>query len=230
MRRYILKGTLNTRDLGGYPTILGEYTKYGRLLRSDAPCELSESNLDMLYDMGIKTVIDLRGAEEVSRRPSSFASESRFKYHHKHINDRLRDLNTEADIPDGYFNMMNQNDTVCEIMQIIADAPKGVLFHCAAGKDRTGCTAALLLGLAGVPLVDIIADYQITETYIQVLWRKLRSEFPELPKFYGQSQPEFIEGFMNRVHEKYGGAREFLLALGVTEDELGRILEKLLGE
>ena len=229
MRRYILNGTLNTRDLGGYPTGSGEYTKYGKLLRSDGPYELSAADLDMLYSMGITTAIDLRSAGEVSRKPSSFSSDSRFVHHHRHINDKLRELNGEADIPDGYFNMMDQNDNVRDVMRIIAGAPGGVLFHCAAGKDRTGCTAALLLDLAGVALVDIIADYQVTETYILEMWQRIISEFPELPEFYGRSRPEYIEGFMARVYEEYGGARGFLLALGVTEAELDSIMQKLLG-
>ena len=230
MRRYILKGTLNTRDIGGYPTGTGIFTQFGRFLRSDAPCELSDSDLELMCGMGITTVLDLRSAGEVSRRPSSFAADSRFKYHHLHLNDKLRELNGEEDIPVGYFRMVDESDTMCEIMKIIAAAPEGVLFHCAAGKDRTGCTAALLLDLAGVPLVDIIADYQVSETYIKVLWRKLQVEFPDIQKFFGQSRPEYIEGFMNRVYENYGGARELLLSAGVTEDELGKILEKLLGE
>ena len=229
MRRYILNGTLNTRDLGGYPTASGKYTSYGKFLRSDGPCELSKQDLDMLYDMGITSIIDLRSAGEVERKPSSFSSDSRFNYHHKHLNDKLRELNGEEDIPDGYFGMIDENETMRDIMKIIAGAPDGVLFHCAAGKDRTGCTAALLLDLAGVARVDIVADYQVTETYIRELWLKLRGEFPHLPEFYGRSQPEYIEGFVARVYGKYDGARGLLLALGVTEAELESILKKLLG-
>lgn len=75
--------------------------------------------------------------------------------------------------------MLERRENPARVLRLIAQAEGGVLFHCTAGKDRTGCIAALLLSLAGVELSDVLADYQMTELYIRETVRRIRREHPE---------------------------------------------------
>ena len=216
--------------MGGFQTESGAVTKFGSLLRSDAPCDLTEQDCDMLLGMGVTTAIDLRGVGEISRRPSSLASDKRFDSYAFHFeDDHVNEMTGEEDVPKGYFEMVTRGNTMQGVMRTIAAAPGGVLFHCTAGKDRTGVTAAILYELVGVPLIDIVTDYQVSETYVRPIVELLFAEFPDMNKFVGRSRPEYIEGFLSRLHEKFGSARGFLLSIGIIEAEIAQLEKKLLG-
>lgn len=133
-------------------------------------------------------------------------------------------------MPKGYFDMLNEQACMCKVMRQIASAPKGVLFHCAAGKDRTGCTAALLLLLCCVPQADVVADYQVSETYLQEIIRRLRKERPNAPAHLGRSRAEYMEETLALLTDKYGTAEDYLRAIGLTDEELNLLRGKLLEE
>ena len=150
MRRYQMENGLNMRDLGGYPVDAERCTAFGAYVRSDAPVMLSAAEVLRLKDMGISTAIDLRTPEEIARRPSALSRMDGFAYHAVSLMNGLEIPKTEADIPASYMSIVEGTDAMAELMRIFADAPAGVRFHCTAGKDRTGVTAALPLSLAGV--------------------------------------------------------------------------------
>ena len=123
--------------------------------------------------------------------------------------------------------MLERREAPARVLRTIAQAPGGVLFHCTAGKDRTGCTAALLLTLAGVGREDILADYQVTELYIRELVRKIQAFNRESAPFMGRSKVEYLEDCLSRLEEAHGSVLEFLRWLGLTGDELEAIRNKL---
>ncbi len=135
--------------------------------------------------------------------------------------------NLEQDVGRSYFEMLERRDAPARVLRTIAQAPGGVLFHCTAGKDRTGCTAALLLTLAGVGREDILADYQVTELYIRELVRKIQAFNRESAPFMGRSKVEYLEDCLSRLEEAHGSVLEFLHWLGLTGDELEAIRNKL---
>ncbi len=226
MRRYILDNTDHTRDLGGYPAENGKATKYGVFLRSAVPNHLSAQNSKLLADMNIRTIIDFRGAEEIERLPCFFADTEGFRYYNLPIRgSRFMRQGREA-IPGAYMTML-ESDVMPEIFKILAE-PGGVLYHCTAGKDRTGVVSALLLNLAGVSDLDIIADYVMTYAYLV----RLREIIPagnevDFPPYILRSDPEYISGFLQLFHEKYHDAREYLTGIGLTEAEIGALKAKL---
>ncbi len=226
LRRIPLGNMRNLRDLGGYAagngTILWE-----RVLRGDLPRGLTEADVDWLLDRDITTVIDLRGDEELEHRPDEFKFLPGFHYHHlplmgEHIPQQ------EEDVGKGYFYMVDEGKRMAAVLRMIAHAPGGVLFHCAAGKDRTGCVAAVLLSLAEVERSDILADYQVSETYIMDVIRRMAGRIPDMAAWMGRSKSEYMETCLDLLWEKYGSVEGYLQAVGITEEEMALLRGKLL--
>ena len=229
LRRIPLGSMKNLRDMGGLPVPGGGCTAWERLLRGDNPENLSEQDLNWLLERNITTVIDLRSAPEVERHPDQLSGTPGFRYLHLPLvaGDKLP--NTEADVGAGYFRALEIKDCIRDILRAIARAPGGVLYHCTAGKDRTGITAMLLYAVVGVERADILADYQVSETYLEELLRGIRAAMPtELAAFVGSSKPEYLEECMALTEQKYGGIPEYLRAAGLTEEELELLRAKLL--
>ena len=236
MKRYFLEHTCNTRDLGGYPVDFHTHTREGRFIRSDVPVKLSKEELSMFRGLGVTTVVDLRSLGELEKTPSAFAEADGFDYHHIHLNGGSSVIRSEADIPGNYLAILENREAVRQIFTVFAAAPGGVFYHCTAGKDRTGMVSALLLLLAGVADCDMIADYQVTHTYIEKLLtgliekRESEDDMPEIPLYLGQSKPEYLSRFLALFREKYGTGEAYLRGVGLSQSALDRIREKLLAE
>ena len=116
---------------------------------------------------------------------------------------------------------------------LLAQAQGCALFHCTAGKDRTGVTALLLLDLAGVSRQDIAEDYAVTEQYMKVVinaqLRRMEMEGIYGKEYLYRSQPQDILRAYDHLQEKYGGARGYLAHVGCGEDILTQLEKKLLG-
>lgn len=228
MRRIVLEGPLNVRDLGGFPTETGEVTQYGRFLRSDMPTSITDAESKMLLERGITTIIDLRSDWEVDLTPCWFAGKPGFDYYRFPLAGNGQGPATEEEIPASYMRMLDEPSIVKGLFLTIANAPAGVLYHCTAGKDRTGVTSAFLLSLVGVRTVDIVADYQVSHTYIRPLIEKFQKENSMLSGALGYSKPEYIEGFLKLFYEKYESVESYLKELGLTDADLNNIKNKLM--
>ncbi|MCC6000984.1 MAG: tyrosine-protein phosphatase [Pararhodobacter sp.] len=176
-RRHItLQGVHNIRDLGGYATARGTQTAWRRFLRADSPHALGEQGQARLQAEGLATVIDLRTESEIAQLPNPFAQRDGVRYAHQPLFRALAPAALAAvGNDDGADPLLafyrsaldTRHESLREIMMLIAASGDGaVMFHCTAGKDRTGLVAALLLGLAEVSAEDIIADYAMTEGLI----------------------------------------------------------------
>ena len=230
MLRHIPLGRMyNLRDLGGYPVSGSGETLWEKLLRGDNPEHLTEEDLRWLLDRDITTVVDLRSEAETRRKPDQLASHPDFHYFHCPLLSEGDGMpNLETDVGQGYFRMLDGSDLVARAMRTVACAPAGVLFHCTAGKDRTGLMAALLLGLAGVERADLLADYQVSETYLAGIIRQIKTKVPTLPAFAGASKAEYLSDCLDLLEEKYGSVSGYLRAIGLTEEELTALRGKLL--
>lgn len=229
MKRYAFDHVCNLRDLGGYPAAGGKTTKYKRFLRCDAPIRLSDAELDTLRAMDVTTIIDLRAGQEIEDNPCAMKEQEGFHYHHlpAYLSRDFPEL--EEDIPKLYFDMIDERNAMRAIMRAIAAAPGGVLYHCSAGKDRTGVVSALLLSLVGVSRGDILADYQVSYTYLRKTIQRMHERVSGLPLFIGFSKIEYMDGFLDLLEENYHSAEEYLLTIGLTDQELSAIKEKLVG-
>ena len=226
-RRIPLTGTENTRDLGGYPLDASHMTNYGVFLRSGVPTGLSREDVELMRSMGISTIIDLRSDPELERTPCYFAGLEGFDYHHLNIEGAEGFMNGEDYIGDTYL-AMTKSKSMPLIFKILADMKGGCLFHCTAGKDRTGIVAAILELLAGMDESDIIADYSITFPYLFRLIQSLSADYPDLPAYVGRSNPEYMMRFLELFKNEYGSAENYLKGLGLTDMEIGNIKDRLI--
>src|SRR5947199_7491646 len=170
---------LNARDLGGYPTVDGAQTSWRSLVRADDLAQLTAEGVRALADYGVGTVIDLRWPEEAALAPSPVPSVlPQVRYQRisllTHTEDewRLR----SRDVAKELWKCVVLEHVRLELRQVlgaIAAAPPGVLlFHCVAGKDRTGLIAALLLALADAEPGAIAADYAMSSANLRDAYLK----------------------------------------------------------
>lgn len=218
LRHIAMKYVCNFRDLGGYPTLDSRGTTWGMLYRSDALSGLTDEEWEMLVKRGVRTVIDLRGNSEVADAPV-IAPEEIAVYHFSlmqeldHMLD-AGDANILGSMKLDYGKTLFGNLECCvNILTVIAERLKegAVVFMCAAGKDRTGIIAAVLLYLCGVAREDIIADYMVSNTYnsnginkkIANLPESVLRMLPDVKLLEGlvQSRPETMIQLLDEMDE-----------------------------
>ncbi|MBB6486327.1 tyrosine-protein phosphatase [Rhizobium lusitanum] len=164
-RHLPVNGTYNVRDLGGYRAG-AKTTLWRRVLRADGLHRLDEEGMASLVGEGVRVVIDLRNATELEHQPNPFSCNEAVRYHnislfdtlapsYKPGTDTLLDLYIQA--------LRERRQAIAKVISLIAEGDEDtVLFHCTAGKDRTGIIAALLLATAGVDTAEILEDYALT--------------------------------------------------------------------
>lgn len=227
MRRFLLNDTHNTRDLGGYPIDYKKVTAYKVFLRSDVPLKVSDEDKVLLLSNNIKTIVDLRSDYEAESRPCGFKLHKDFQYHHCKIfgDGRLPD-SVEA-VSDSYFEMIDEQKSVLNVMRIFANTHGGILFHCTAGKDRTGVISALLLLLAGVQKTDILADYHISSVYLEPMLQQYCKSNKNVDINIITPKTEYMEKFLDMFQHKYNSVEEYFYQIGLTSSEVLQLKTKL---
>lgn len=234
MRLLQFPGLLNARELGGYPTLDGAATRWRSLLRSDDLVQLTAEGVQALADYGVRTVVDLRWPAEVAVRPHPRAlREHEVRYYRVSLlaDDEMQWASLSGECTKEMWkcavleHTRPQLKAVLEIIAGAADEP--LLFHCVAGKDRTGVIAALLLALADVEPEAIAADYaastqRLTDSYLQRYADLERAEILEALRC-----PE--EGVHNMLAylAQYGGAAAYLGAIGLEDPSIARLRARL---
>ncbi|UTY39309.1 tyrosine-protein phosphatase [Allocoprobacillus halotolerans] len=114
-----------------------------------------------------------------------------------------------------------------ELFDIFIKYPyETVLFHCSAGKDRTGVTAALLLDLIGCHEYDIVKDYSESyENNLEINASLAQMMDNEEAKQYLKSSPRYMMELLDYLREHYGSAKEYLLEIGMKNEEIDQIIE-----
>ena len=213
-RRLMTTALYNARDLGGFPTRDGKTTKFGVFVRSEAPCELPDSDIAYLLDYGVTASIDLRSTGEAQSRPNELQGHMAF-YHKPLFNEAAMGKGPGEPPPGGpggpggapgfpawgetYKQMVEEaRDWAKEVLTIAAENEGAVLYHCTTGKDRTGVMTCYLLSIAGVSREDIAADYCVSQVYLEPVFEKMRSGNMKMGPL-----PENTDG----AHEGPGGPR-----------------------
>ena len=222
----------NARDLGGYETQGGRYTKAHKYVRCAGMSNLTEVDRQYLLDYGIKAVIDLRSAYEKKTSPDVIADDEDFDYYDiDFFGNKDAVLIPKGfdfkDMGDLYCLLLdNAKDKIKEIFRIFLKYPyDGVIFHCSAGKDRTGVTAALLLDLAGCHEYDIVKDYSESYENNEAINEELEKNLEPDQARYLYSEPLYMMKMLNHIRENYGSAKEYLALLRFSEDEIDQLIE-----
>lgn len=240
-----LEGMFNLRDLGGYATRQGGRTRTGRIFRADALAHLTAADLAALTQLGLGIVCDLRSDQELERYPDRLPPGA----HHWHNPMRL-DVNVMGDYRSPSFDwgafrleqlfiqMLDQSGaTFRAVFAQLAEAGSyPYLFHCAAGKDRTGVTAALLLRSAGVPDETIVADFALSDRYIAPRLPEFRERAAARGMNFEMAEPLFrapaaaMEATLAHLDARYGSTAGYLNAIGVPEAEIAALRAQFVAE
>lgn len=246
-----LEGGHNFRDIGGYPTRDGRQTAWGRVFRSGSMAELSEPARAMLAELGLRVVCDLRSTPERSRKPSRLPEMHEFEILSRDYDASVADLLTAMRQPgvtaDNSLQFMRQfyrelpyeqSPMYRELFLKLAGGTLPLLFHCAAGKDRTGVAAAVLLEVLGVERQEVINDYVLTDHFFENGCRMVRSnhdgtgissldEAIWLPMM--RADPSFLEAMFDTIDSRHGSSEGFVREeLGLGSDEIAALKQHLL--
>lgn len=241
-RHWPVDGAWNIRDLGGYPVAGGQETRWRRFLRSDGLHRLSPQTVDDLVHKGVRTIIDLRGAHETDMNVNPFRDCADVDYRNIPLFDGLSPIDLLSEtamsgyrLADRYVQALATcGDSFASVFSAMADARDGiVLFHCTAGKDRTGLVAALTLGLAGVAQEHVVDDYLLTATIGAPLLTRLHANALRRGAALASVEailavePEAMSAALRHVTSA-GGSREYLRWAGLDDAVLDRVRDRLL--
>lgn len=244
-RRLLIPGVQNVRDLGGYPTADGGVTRWRRVLRGDGIHRIAPEGLRLLDAEGVSAVIDLRSHAELANEPNPYLGHSRVSFFHKPVYDDLaptmRDIGKTAHddplVPFYLTALSERGEAIRDVLSTIAAAPPGpVLFHCTAGKDRTGLIAALLLGLAGVERQAILTDYSLTSEFIVDLVQELLEQTRQAGGDVEQHArflacaPPTMAATLDHIDRRHGSITGYLKDIGLAEGDLSVVRDRLLSD
>lgn len=232
----------NVRDLGGLPTESGAVTQFGRIIRSDIPARLTAEGRKMMWDYGIRTVLDLRTPWQTVEEPSHVAQlddaprfplyiNASIETYKPHVSTEISTAGSRAQVY--CITLDHYPEQIKLIMETIANAPKGgILIHCHAGKDRTGMISALLLGLVGVPHTMLCHDYAQSQDCLWPLWEKFLQEADDETEVDIFMRPDATEDVMqyllNHLQIRYDGIVGYLQSTGLEESTLTKLRHRLM--
>jgi protein-tyrosine phosphatase len=234
-----LEGAVNFRDLGGYRTTDGQRTRWRVLFRADGLSELTETDLDAVRQLGIRTVVDLRSSYEVEQGRFNLDAHPVAFFHFPFI-DALPDVE-EWDRRPGllgsqYKEMLDDaGPQIIGALEVLA-APEArpAVFHCTAGKDRTGLLSAIVLSLLGVDEETVVADYALSGDAMERLRAKLILKYPDgrdviadIDEVFS-ADPANMVGLFEHLRARYGSIAGYATHIGVSDDVLARLRAGLL--
>ena len=230
-RDVALEGCFNFRDLGGYTTLDNRWVLPHRLYRADGPHALTASDVVGLRGLGLATVIDLRTPQEVRERGCYVEHLGDVIEYHLPLIDVLPDADElpgwidPSVVARQYRDMLDRGqDAIVETLAILSDpSAYPTVFHCSAGKDRTGILAAVLLGVLGVPDDTIVADYVLSAAAMHRLVDFYKAAVPDAGDLLARlapamvsAHPQTMVAFLADLRRDYGSFDGYVEAIGVN--------------
>lgn len=246
-RLVALDAVHNFRDLGGYPVesdgqVVGS-TQWGVLYRADGLYRLTGADVEVVRGLGLRTVIDLRSQPELDERGRFPHDAIDLEFHHLPIIDATWDHSSvAADIDATEFLVWAYTDMIAQGSARFATAfatlaRPGALpavFHCAAGKDRTGLLAAFVLSAVGVPREIVLRDYELTGEGMARMKAWVEREFPDMaermadtPSAFLAAVPAALDQVLDQLCAGHGSIVGFLHGLGVDDAVIGALASHL---
>ena len=248
-----IDGLDNVRDLGGYPAGEGYAVRSGMIYRGDRLSNASEAGLKKLASLGIKNYYDLRDPTQAGKYP-----DPEIEGANMHLTPAEIYSDLENDLPIGaiageneqntlklielhekhYTTIARHPDATKEIMNTMLAGGAPVYFHCTAGKDRTGITAAIILSALGVPRSVIVEDYMLSRECRRERSEKRISELyggwlpgskGRLIKCYFDVDTEWLDRLFDVMDNEYGGVEQYIEgAIGMDAGQRARFKEMFL--
>ena len=232
-KRLPIAGAYNFRDLGGIPTKDGRKVKWGKLFRADEMSHLTDSDKIYLASIPLTSVIDFRANIEMRRSPDVLPASVKFSYPLTITPGNLSTegiqanlLKTNIDIHMQNMNRLLVSETACvnayrkffNILQKRLSAP--VIYHCTAGKDRTGMATALILLALGVDEKLVLEDYMLSKIFIADKYADFVSRFPRAASML-TVKPSFLKAGLDEIIQTHGSIESFLtITLNINLEKL----------
>jgi protein-tyrosine phosphatase len=238
-RLIALEGAVNFRDLGGYTTPDGQRTRWRVLFRADGLGELTGADLAIMRELGIRTVVDLRSGDEVEQSRFDVDAHPVAFHHFPFIKalPSVEDFERAPGFLGAQYTEMLDDATpqiVGALTALAAPDARPAVFHCTAGKDRTGLLSALVLSLLGVPEETVVADYALSGEAMARLRAKLMVKYPDGKTLIADSDAVFSADPANMValfahlRARYGTVATYASDVGIPDDVVSRLREALL--
>jgi protein-tyrosine phosphatase len=248
-RQVKLRGAANFRDLGGYQTTDGHHVRWDRIYRSADISKLTDSDLVVLKERRILSVVDFRGVQESQKAPDRLNPATDYILcpagSDQSLNDWMKAISTIHTAAGGdsmmrvyYSNTDFLADRYRPFFNKLLGLSDGqaLLFHCTAGKDRTGIGAALLLYVLGVPYETITSDYTATNYYRQAenarmvrgMVQGMHISEPVAGALMA-ARREYLETTFDAIRQRYGSIEQFLKGpVGLDDEKINTLKGKFL--
>ena len=233
-----LTGASNFRDLGGYIGLDGRPVHWRKLFRSDHLATLTPADQAVLTRLGLSRAYDFRGVTERAAVPYDLAGVASHSLPiEPTVVQRMKDLlasghrltarETVALMQETYRAFVSDNGPrFADLFHhlLASDAP--LVFHCTAGKDRTGFAAALILMALGVPRPVVMQDYLLTNELLRIESAPAFGVPNEVVQVLWRVQEDFLDAALHAVDADHGGVEKYLAReLGVGPLERQRLAE-----
>lgn len=223
----LLSCSYNTRELGSIKTSDGGITKNNIFWRSDVTSVPTEEDIEKLLSTNITTIIDMRTDEEVQKTPNGLAGMDGFEYHHFPITEGSGVPESLEAVPRSYMDIALAKN-MPYVMKTIAESDSGVLFHCTAGKDRTGVVSAIILMLCGADREDIVSNYVVSREYNHKRLEAFLAAHPEVDRNIVLANEKSMNGFIELFTERFGNVESFFEYIGLSAEYAEMILNKMM--
>ncbi|MGY3715931.1 tyrosine-protein phosphatase [Sutcliffiella cohnii] len=245
-------GTINLRDLGGVQTKDGQMVKKGMLYRSGNLSRLTEAGEATLKELGIKKICDLRGIDETNKYPDPMMDGVAW-FHtpllaeeaalgnagdHSSFVQELRNSKPGELLISLNKKMVHYKSSFQQVFKVLLTEPeKPFLFHCMAGKDRTGAIAALILSILGVSRESILQDYLFTNDasgdinthFDEIGYNDLPNVDVAVLDALFEARVEYITTFLDEIDKHYGSIDNYTKeVLELSDEEIVLLKENLL--
>jgi protein-tyrosine phosphatase len=242
-RRVHLEAVHNFRDLGGYPARDGAVTRWHVLYRADGLHRMTDADIEIVRELGLRTVVDLRSPGELERWGTFPHERIAVDLVHQPVIDRTWDHDSSDDRTAHDYLVWAYREMLAvgaprfarAIDQLARPGALPAVFHCAAGKDRTGLLAALLLESLGVPRHVVLVDYELTAAGMQRMGEWLAVHQPELAARMASAPPALLAAVPSALGEvldgleaEHGSIVDHLRSIGVSAGSLEALAEQLL--
>lgn len=236
----------NFRDLGGYLTESHKQIRWGKVFRSGEILSSGGRDSIRLQQLGIKTIIDLRGENEYEVSPIQYAgatvvhipifSDEMTGLPKRIREGRMRKRDALLYMQDEYLKYVDEySEQFAQALKLFTEKENyPILFNCSYGKDRAGFLAAMLLTCLDVPEDVVVQDYKLSAEYIDLskmalLARSLSTEGQEAVTVLLSSSEAFINPTLQKIKKEYGSVNNYITKeLHLTDRDIQKIKDILL--
>ncbi|MFL9481145.1 tyrosine-protein phosphatase [Chitinophagaceae bacterium LWZ2-11] len=235
-----VQGAINFRDLGGYKTTDGKQVRWDKVFRSAEISHLSDQDLQLLAEKHINAVVDFRGDDEVSKAKDRLPANTDYiqlpagSEQTGNMMQAMQGLTSGDSLMIAFYSRTDHLSAKYKpFFQKLLQLPdtSALMFHCTAGKDRTGIGAAFFLYALGVPEATIMNDYLASNVYRKDVNEKMVGMMVQMKineqtaKDMASVKSAYLQATFNAINNQYGSMDNFLqkeLGIGNNEKKILR--------